>query len=322
MSVFGLAERGRITVREDLDDSLADTAIFFAYDSNYQTPFKVMLLSMAQTGAMTRNPIIICSDDPAVFEDPIVKLVVDRPVLLEGNLRKSLYHLAEHSVHRPERAKWNKGTFLKWAAFDDYGFEYILFLDVDMLILKSLGGLATYRSGADLLTCPQFKPSLYRRKGGGKLPANTIARNLGWMISGDFDKVHHRRMNSGMMLLSRRTANPDFREEIIAFAANRTELHEQAHLTAFFAENPCWKVRLVPSTYNFQERYLGEVDPCRGLDVLSQIAILHYAGTKPWQSKLNPSARLSTLLWWNMMEAADKAGLLASPPASPEESGS
>lgn len=320
MSVFRLAERGRLCVREDGDDSLADTAIFFAFDSSYLTPFKVMLLSMAQTGALTKNPIIICSDDRAVFEDPIVKLVVDRPVLLQGHLRETLYHLAEHSVHRPERAQWNKGTFLKWAAFDDYGFDYILFLDVDMLILKSLGGLAAYRSGADLLTCPQFKPSLYRRKGRGKLPASTIARNLSWMISGDFDRVHHRRMNSGMMLLSRRTANPDFRDELVAFAADRTELHEQAHLAEFFAHNPSWKVRMVPSTYNFQERYLGEVDPCRGLDVLSQIAILHYAGTKPWQSKLNTSSRLSTLLWWNMMQAADKAGLLPLPD-SQEESG-
>ena len=321
MSVFRLAERGHLSVREDLEDSLADTAIFFAFDSSYLTPFKVMLLSMAQTGALTRNPIIICSDDPAVFEDPIVELVVDRPVLLKGHLRESLYHLAEHSVHRPERAKWNKGTFLKWAAFDNFGFDYILFLDVDMLILKPLAELATYRSGADLLACPQFKPSLYRQKGAGKLPLSTIERNLHWMISGDFDRVHHRRMNSGMMLLTRTTANPDFRDEIIAFAANRKELHEQAHLTAFFAENPSWKVRMVPSIYNFQERYLGEVDSCRGLDVLSQIAILHYAGTKPWQSKLTPSSRLSTLLWWNMLQAADKAGLLASLPASQEESG-
>ena len=310
MSIFRLAEGGHLSIREGSEDLLPGTAIFFAFDSSYLTPFKVMLLSMAQTGALIRNPIIICSDDPAVFEDPIVKVVADRPVLLEGHLRETLYHLAKHSVHRPERAKWNKGTFLKWAAFDDYGFDYVLFLDVDMLILKPLADLAKYWSGADLLTCPQFKPTLYERKGAGKLPLRIIERNLNWMISGDFDRVHHRRMNSGMMLLSRTTANPDFRDEIIAFAANRTELHEQAHLNAFFAENPSWKVRMVPSIYNFQERYLGEVDPCRGLDMLSQIAILHFAGKKPWQSKLQRTSRLSTLLWWNLKQAADKAGLL------------
>ena len=310
MTVLKLADRGRLDVREDPDNSLADTAIFFAFDSSYLTPFKVMLLSMAQSGALTRNPIIVCSDDPAVFEDPIVKLVVDRPVLLEGQLRDTLYHLAEHSVHRPERASWNRGTFLKWAAFDDYGFDYILFLDVDMLALKPLADLAKFRSGADLLACPQFKPTLYGRKGEGRLPLKTIERNLGWMISGEFHRVHHSRMNSGMMLLSRKTAHPDFRDKIIAFAANRTELHEQAHLNAFFAENPSWKLKMAPSIYNFQERYLGEVDPCLGLAMLSQIAILHYAGRKPWQSKLERSSRLSTLLWWNLRHAADKAGLL------------
>lgn len=318
MSISRLAETGCVSIREGFEDLLPDTAILFAFDSGYLTPFKVMLFSMAKSGALTRNPIIICSDDPAVFEDPIVKLVVDMPVLLEGRLRENLYYLAEHSVHRPERADWNRGTFLKWAAFDDYGFDYILFLDVDMVVLKPLGELATYRSGADLLTCPQFKPSLYRRPGEGKLPPSTIERNLNWMISGDFAKVHHRRMNSGMMLLSRTIANPHFRDELVDFTANRTDLHEQAHLTAFFAENPSWKLKLVPSIYNFQERYLGEVDPCRGLEMLSQINILHYAGGKPWQSSLKPSSRLSTLLWWNLKQAADEAGLL-SPPAQGQE---
>ncbi len=313
MSINKLAELRHIKVAEDLDNALADTAIFFAFDSGYLMPFKVMLLSMAQTGTLTANPIIICSDDPAVFEDPIVRLVVDRPVLLEGRLRQTLYELAEHSVGRPERANWNRGTFLKWAVFDDYGFDHILFLDVDMLVLKPLAGLAAYRSGADLLTCPQFKPSLYRRKGQGRLPAARIARNLSCMISGDFASVHHRRMNSGMMLLGRQTANANFRDELVAFAADRTELHEQAHLMAFFDAHPSWKVKLAPAAYNFQERYLGEVDPCRGLDLLSQIAVLHYAGKKPWQSKLAPNSRLSTLLWWNMRHAARMSGLLALP---------
>jgi lipopolysaccharide biosynthesis glycosyltransferase len=313
MSISRLTETGRVAISESPEDLLPDTAIFFAFDSGYLEPFKVMLFSMVKAGALARNPIIICSDDPAVFEDPIVQLVVDRPVLLKGRLRETLYYLAEHRVHRPERARWNKGTFLKWAVFDNYGFDSILFLDVDMVVLKPLADLATHRSSADLLACPQFNTSLYRLRGKGRLPPHAVERNLGWMISGEFAKVQHRRMNSGMMLLSRTTADPHFREELVDFASNRTELHEQAHLTAFFAENPSWKLKLLPSIYNFQERYLGQVDPCRGLEMLSQIAILHYAGSKPWQSELTPPSRVSTLLWWNLKQAAGEAGLLSRP---------
>jgi lipopolysaccharide biosynthesis glycosyltransferase len=91
---------------------------------------------------------------------------------------------------------------------------------------------------------------------------------------------------------------------------------------AFFDAHPSWKVGLVPAAYNFQERYLGEVDPPRGLELLSQIAVLHYAGKKPWQSKLAPNSRLSTLLWWNMRHAARMRGLLALPEAYSDVSGS
>jgi lipopolysaccharide biosynthesis glycosyltransferase len=312
MSVSKLAEGGFIQPADEITDSLPGTAICFAFDSGYLMPFKVMLYSMACAGALPRDPIIVLSDDPAVFEDPIVNLVVDHPVLLQGKVLDTLYGLARDNVERPERAAWNKGTFLKWAAFDDHGYENILFLDVDMLVLKPLAGLADLKEGADLLAAPQFQTSLYRPKGKGRYTPETVEQNLRWMMDGEFAKAKHRRMNSGVMLLGSSTASPAFQDELVAFAAARKDLHEQAHLTAFFAEHHEWKLRLIPSAYNFQERYLGKVALTTAIQLLSRIAILHFAGRKPWETDIDPGTRLSTLLWWNFQRAADEAGLLDS----------
>ena len=102
------------------------TALAFALDSAYLMPFKAMVFSMARTGTMLDSPLYVLSDDPSLFDDGVVKLVADKVVLIEGELRDHLYNLAAHNVGRPERATWNRGTCLKWAVFDDYDVEQVL----------------------------------------------------------------------------------------------------------------------------------------------------------------------------------------------------
>lgn len=195
MSIYSLHEKGLINVNESAQSATVDSniTIAFALDSGYADCLKVMLASMAHNGILCRNPIVIYTDDPKLSEDPIVKIVADKISVLSGKKKELLYMLAKDNVQRPERADWNRGTFLKWSVFEPQETTKLLFLDVDMLVLNSLSGLLTAFTDKPLVTCPQFQQTIKSE--------NTDAQ-LTNLLNGNFDNKHKRRINSGVMLVS------------------------------------------------------------------------------------------------------------------------
>jgi lipopolysaccharide biosynthesis glycosyltransferase len=287
--------------------STSNTALAFAFDKAYLVPFKVMLFSLARAATMLESPIYVYSDDPSLFDDEIVRLVTDHPVLIEGELRDELYDLAEHHIGRPERADWNRGTCLKWAIFDDYPVEQVLFLDVDMLCLGPIEDLLVMSPRADLIACPQFQRSMLFDD--AKQPASM---SLGVQrLNGMVDETQRRfmgRLNSGVLLARKPLLSGEFREVLLESARTRVEVNEQSQLTAFFAEpanRDRYRLRLVSSAYNFHESYLRMVDGVAAFELLRRIKILHYPGSpKPWNDSITKDSRLSTALWWAFFRAA------------------
>jgi lipopolysaccharide biosynthesis glycosyltransferase len=284
------------------------TALAFAFDSAYLTPFKAMVFSMARTGTMLDSPVYLLSDDASLFDDELVKLVADEVILIEGALRDQLYHLAEHHVGRPERASWNRGTCLKWAVFDDFDVDQVLFLDVDMLCLEPIEPLLSMRPDADVVACPQFQRAALEEEG-QPAPREVLLERLDGMIT-ERSKRYMGRLNSGVMLIRKPLLSPAFRDELLEYAGQRTAVNEQSHLTNFFREpekRKRYRLRLISSAYNFHESYLGVVPPVDALSLLKRIKVLHYPGSpKPWLSTITKESRLSSLLWWIYWHDADE----------------
>jgi hypothetical protein len=236
VTIANLEKAGLLSIERRLPvtPSTADVGICFAFDTGYLLPFKVMIYSMARAGTLLDLPITIYSDDPAVFEDPVVKAAVDRPRLIEGSRRDILYGLARDTVERPARAGWNKGTFLKWAVFEPTDLQAMLFLDVDMLCLGPLEEFLTIEGG-DLLGSPQFQPTLLKGPAGPR-PMGAVLANLDKMLSGAFKAttIGTVNLNSGVMLVRKPLLSEEFFSEIKQYAEKEKKINEQRHLTDFF----------------------------------------------------------------------------------------
>lgn len=291
MSIQALKAKGLIDINtSSASGSESDVTLAFALDSGYLECFKVMLASMAKNGVLCNCPIAVYSDDEAIFQDPVVKAVTDKPVLLSGKRKEVIYSLAKNNVKRQERADWNRGTFLKWCVFEPQDTNRLLFLDVDMLVLRPLDALLDLFPSTSLVTAPQFQQSL--REG-------DIDANLMRMLTGGFERKHQRRINSGMMLVNSDFLSNEFFNEITTFAGERLSIHEQGHLSEFFYSRTN-KLSMVPSAYNFQESYLRLLNSDTYDRVLDQIAILHYAGnTKPWKPEYKDLLSYRSMRLWH-----------------------
>ena len=275
------------------------TALIFVFDSEFTKPFKVLLYSMAKVGTLLNLPIIILTQDPAVAEDPVVKVAADEIRVLGQAEIEQFKVISGRRV--PDRYKLDwiaKYTFLKWSIFDDFGFDQLLFIDADIICLSPVEDLLTSELAGDMLGGPRFMESLLQDDRGNRLTDNAIFRNLRRMTKGKFDSSHTR-LNSGVMLLRKRLLTNEFRDELLRFAATRDYVNEQSYLTSFFSENKNYTLSLMPSSYNFGAGALADLPLMMELQIIKDIVFLHFPGPrKPWRMEPNLlSSRFTHLLW-------------------------
>jgi len=291
MSINSLQEKGLLEIKNTERSTVSpDVTLAFAFDSGYAECFKVMLASMAENGVLCQNPIVIYTDDEQLQNDPIVAAAADRISILSGERKKRLYTLAKDNVKRPERADWNRGTFLKWCIFEQQETSKLLFLDVDMLTLNSLDGLLNAFPDKPLVTCPQFQQSIRTE--------NTDAQLLN-MLKGEFDNKHKNRINSGVMLVNNELLSDNFFDEITKFASERVSIHEQGLLSEYFASNKNM-LGMASSCYNYQDSYLRLASETVYQTILKDISVIHYAGgVKPWLDTSKPVEELDSIKIWH-----------------------
>lgn len=291
MSINSLQEKGLLDVKNAESSTVAsDVTLAFAFDSGYAECFKVMLASMAENGVLCQNRIVVYTDDESLLDDPIISLAADKISVLSGERKELIYRLAKDNVQRPERANWNRGTFLKWCIFEEQETERLLFLDVDMLTLGSLDGLLSSSEKIPMVTCPQFQQSIKTENTDDQLQK---------MLSGEFDNKHKFRINSGVMLVNSTLLNSDFFEEITTFASERVSIHEQGLLSEYFSKNKNM-LKMASSTYNYQDSYLRLASEPVYHEILNQISVIHYAGgIKPWLSTSDSISHLPSIKIWH-----------------------
>ena len=283
MTIRRLAEHGYINVAEN-NAGPKDVSIVFAFDSGYLEHFKVTLASLAISGNFIDSPIVIYTDDHSVARDNIVKICGDKIILLEGAKKNLLYKLARDHVKRPERADWNRGTFLKWMTFEKQDTTSVVFLDIDMIFLKKFDLDIIHESKREFNATPQFRPFLYQDENKRPLPENDVFTNISNAVDGKYFGYMTKNINSGVMVLKGRFLSDDFFNEITNFAQKGVYVNEQTVFSKYFIREPQF-LNLLHGAYNFQDSYLYKLTLQERYSIMERVIVLHYAGpVKPWKS--------------------------------------
>ncbi|WP_147105096.1 glycosyltransferase [Nesterenkonia populi] len=296
-----------------------DVTIAFAFDAGYLPLFQVAAYSLAQSKNFLDSEVVIYTDDPVVADDPMVKITADRISMLEGERRERLYGLAENSIHREDRAQWNKGTFLKWMMFEEQNNPTAVFLDVDMIFLRSFDEKLLQAATADFNAAPQFMYRLLKDEAGEHLPLSRKWEVMNAALAADYSGRLATNVNSGLMVIREPMLSRAFFDEITAFASQSRRTNEQSHFTAYFKKHP-ERLKMISYAFNHQDEYIGALRDWEAMkELMEKISVIHYAGKpKPWHRRLSDVPRPTSSLWhWHATASgADVRPLMGVPAVS------
>jgi len=310
VTIRSLVEHGYVSVNDKLPGP-ENVSIVFAFDSGYLEHFKVTLASLAYSGNFIDAPIVIYTDDSGVAEDKIVQLCGDKIIIIPEQKKELLYKLARDHVKRPERADWNRGTFLKWMIFEKQETSSAIFLDVDMIFLNKFDNDIILNAKTAFNAVPQFRPALVAGEDGQKFSVENIYKNFNTIIEGGYSGRMTKNVNSGVMVIKDDMLSDGFFAEITKFAQFGRSVNEQTIFSKYFEVHP-ELLTMLSAKFNFQQSYLRrlEVEADKSLHILKKVKVLHFAGKpKPWVSTPDLSSQgtsLSMALWHWHRTMADK----------------
>ncbi len=281
-------------------------ALVFILDSGYVWPMKVLWHTLIRSGALIDLPIIIATEDAALFQDPVVDVAADVKFLIDRTTIAILDDAAANAKKREGKHAWTRATFLKWSVFRDWGFDELLFLDCDMITVGSLSPI--FSEAGDLIGCPQFQKTVLQNPDGRRRDPTEILQHMTRFVH-DL-KGSPLSLNSGVMLLRKGVLSEAFLKEIVAFTTSVACINEQQYITRFMRSKPNSGLRLISPIYNFQESFLSRLDVAAQIRFLRDIRVLHFAGgNKPWNQPVSQKTSIGQLVWWRTgAEAATYLG--------------
>ncbi|WP_374275767.1 glycosyltransferase [Brevundimonas sp.] len=275
------------------------TALIFVLNSAFLRPFHVLVYSLARVRTLTKYPIIVISEDAAVFRDPLVRAVTDHSVLAGPEQIAEFANISPERVREDLRKGWiAKYTFLKWLVFQDYGFDRHIYIDADIVALNDCEHLAAL-SEHDLYGAPVFKRDLIIDETGARRPVVEREQRMSAFLADG----NERSLNSGVMVINRRAMEPEFRAGLIATAESKSYTVEQAVVRDFIRRSDRYSMGVLSSYDNFNHGFLASLSAPTQLKHLDRVRLLHYVGAdkKPWNAAYmdDPTRieRLTDSLW-------------------------
>jgi hypothetical protein len=216
-------------------------ATFFGSD-DFLPGVSVLLHSLAAT--RPSYPLLICLVEGAVAPETLERALRDAPMEVQVHLWPPLEPPAGSAEPRRWALNWNKLRLWQLT-----GFSRVLYLDADVMVLRSLDAALAEPLDGGFRGTPDW---------------------------GKWTRPGSHKMNGGVFLLA---PSEDTFERLVALSRQpsryRSQEAEQGVLNAFFGRRRC----TLPHTYNVQKT-LAVFHP-RFFD-LASTRVLHFVGEKPW----------------------------------------
>lgn len=272
------------------------TALVFVLNKPFLIGLKTLAFSMIKQNTMLDLPVLIITDEPEVLADPFVSILADKTVLVSPEQISQFEGISSARIDDRVKLEWIPAyTFLKWLIFEDYGYDRLVWIDVDIVCLKPIDELTrlTYKA---LYAGGVFPSQLYRI-GQDRLPLEDRERNI--LAFSDAPSPSDDSLNSGVMVINKPLLNKAFREELISHARERDFTNEQLVITRVLARPKYAGFGWLPPTYNYSHAYAMLAGASVQIDILAKVKLLHYIGVdgKPWNRP--KGTRTTERLWWD-----------------------
>jgi hypothetical protein len=260
-------------------------AVIFLFDSAYLGAFRTFAHSIRHAIAADTHDIVVLSNDPAALEDPLVRRLAHRRILLTPDEIHGMRRIDASRVDPDlRREAFGKYTFLKFFAFRDIGYPHHVFLDVDMLCLKPDFSFTELVLPVDFAAAPTMGGNFLRRD--PALPAARAEAEVRSRVGEMFDRGYgvERAFNSGVFLVRRPLLSEDALAGLLAVGEARGARLEQQITHAFVASRPGLRFRSLPIGYNFVQAAAEAVGEAAFAAMRPDVTFLHFnAKVKPWR---------------------------------------
>jgi lipopolysaccharide biosynthesis glycosyltransferase len=315
MSLRSLAQR--IGSAPEAATAPSSTAMFFVLNRSFLRGLKTLVYSLIAHRTLLDLPIVIISEDASLGDDPLVIEIADRLVLASDADIAQFRNISGEVVAPALKLDWiPKYTYLKWLIFDDYGFDQHVFLDADIVCLRPIDELTDFRN-ADIYGGPVFDRRLIR---GVDRKLHPLAVRMEYVLP--FVRQARppgSRLNTGVLVLNRKTLTSEFREKLIRTAEAGQYTVEQAAVRHYVRNHSDATLELFSPLYNFNFNFMVDLPIATQVELLRDIKLLHFPSSKgkPWERPR--SRKFSEQVWWAYAHEASRADPIFRTEAPPRE---
>lgn len=276
-------------------------AIVFILERQFLPGLKTLFHSAREAFAQADEQIVILSDDPLLLEDPFVQRVSDRTILITNEDKQRVSVIRKDNilkVHR--RADIGAYVFLKLHAFRNFGFDYHIFLDADLLCLDPSFRFTALPHDCDFSAAPTVGPQALGI-GGWKPNLSEPERDTCFAAIEAIACRNYgvnRIFNSGVVRIGRRLLGDETVHGLIELASREAFRTDQP-LIHRYVESRGISFRSMPIWFNFPMLPCLAVGPDRFSKLRDRIGILHYNRMpKPWLVAKESRDWIDEL-WWD-----------------------
>ncbi|MFW2830265.1 hypothetical protein [Sphingomonas sp. ID0503] len=282
-------------------------AVIFLLDSNYLTALKTFAYTLRNAIEAGTHDIVVMTNDPALAEEPFVRMLADRVILIDDEQIERVKSVRRERVRSKHlHSELGKYTFLKLMAFNDFGYDHHIFMDVDMLCLDPCFRFNQLIQDADYAASIGVGPKRLQvaKMAGesGKVRRAKIAERFRELA----DRPHPLKLgiNSGVWFGGRKVIGQEMVDRLVETGSREAYEYEQDITRRTLSDMPGLRFGRLPMWFNVTEYPLRKMGPNHFAKLRPEVRIVHYnQHVKPWQVERAEADWLTTL-WWNAHDEA------------------
>jgi Lipopolysaccharide biosynthesis proteins, LPS:glycosyltransferases len=285
-------------------------ALVLLFNQDFMIGSKVLLHSLRRSPALSKMDIVIITDDEVIAQSSEFKEIakIIRFVSPEEKERFSL--LPRESINEVFHLSWApKYTFLKFFIYDNFGYDYHLYLDSDIICTSNADSILDifFASEANIMGGPVFPRSIARSAEGDRYSQEITYRNLL-----NYLEAPKGNLNTGVLIYDKTLMSPRIGDALIEIARVGGRPNEQSIVQNFLSNSPDIKFEKLNPLFNFRSSYLRSIDRKHARQLVRQIKFLHFIANHPWSQ--GATGGFPARLWQEEL-ASMESSAAGSPPA-------